>query len=299
MATKADPGTRALAPQVAVVTDTTAYLPSELARELGIDLVSLYVNWDDHSERESDMPNFDAFYGRLRGARRLPTTSQPSIGDFLAVFEPLVSAGRDIVSIHLSGGLSGTVDTARQAAERIAQGNGGGHVTVVDSSSISGGLALVVLAAARGAATGSDADTVAQRARNARDEMKMWFALDTLEYLHRGGRIGGASAWLGSALKIKPILTLEAQIVPVERVRTSGRLLQRLVDYAQQRKDDGCDAWLVQHIQAPDQAARLVESAQEIMGCPPVFVSEVGPVGGSHAGPGMLGIGAMPRKYLE
>lgn len=296
-ATKADPGTKTLAPHVAVVTDTTAYLPSELARERGIDLVSLYVNWDDRSERESDMPNFDAFYSRLRGARRLPTTSQPSIGDFLAVFEPLVSAGRDVVSIHLSGGLSGTVDTAQQAAEQIAQGNG--RVTVVDSSSISGGLALVVLAAARGAATGSDADTVAQRAQSARDEMKMWFALDTLEYLHRGGRIGGASAWLGSALKIKPILTLEAQIAPVERVRTSGRVLQRLVDYAQQRKDDGCDAWLVQHIQTPDQAARLVESAQEIMGCPPVFVSEVGPVGGSYAGPGMLGIGAMPGKYLE
>lgn len=298
-ATKAGPGTKPLAPHVAVVTDTTAYLPSELARERGINLVSLYVNWDDRSERESDMPNFDAFYSRLRGARRLPTTSQPSIGDFLAVFEPLVGAGRDVVSIHLSGGLSGTVDTAQQAAKRIAQGDGGGRVTVVDSSSISGGLALVVLAAARGAATGSDADTVAQRARSARDEMKMWFALDTLEYLHRGGRIGGASAWLGSALKIKPILTLEAQIAPVERVRTSGRVLQRLVDYAQQRKDDGCDAWLVQHIQAPDQAARLVESAQEIMGCPPVFVSEVGPVGGSYAGPGMLGIGAMPGKYLE
>jgi DegV family protein with EDD domain len=284
---------------VAVVTDTTAYLPSELVRERGIELVSLYVNWDDRSEREADMPNFDAFYARLRDARTLPTTSQPSVGDFLAVFEPLVRSGRDVVSIHISAGLSGTFETARQAADRIAQNNGDGRVTVVDSSTMCGGLALVVLAAASAAAAGNDAATVAGRARDSREEMKIWFALDTLEYLHRGGRIGGASAWLGSALKIKPILTLGAEVVPVERVRTSRRVVERLVDYARQRKADGCDAWLVQHIQAPGQAARLAESIQEIMGRPPVLVSEVGPVGGSHAGPGMLGIGAMPSRYLE
>ena len=292
-------GTEAFVPPVAVVTDTTAYLPSELIRERGIGLVSLYVSWDDRSERESDMPSLDAFYDRLRGTQRLPTTSQPSIGDFLEVYEPLVEAGQDIVSIHLSGGISGTVEAARQAAERIAKRRGTGRVTVIDSATICGGLALVVLGAARAAAGGGDAEKVAQRARDAREEMKMWFALDTLEYLRRGGRIGAASAWLGSALKIKPILTLEEQITPVERVRTHTRVLQRLVHYAQQRKADGCDAWLVQHIQAPDEAARLVEATQKIMDCPPLFVSEVGPVGGSYAGPGMLGIGAMPAKYLD
>jgi DegV family protein with EDD domain len=284
---------------VAVVTDTTAYLPSELIREHGIGLVSLYVNWDDRFERESQMSSFDAFYDRLRGTQKFPTTSQPSIGDFVEVYEPLVQAGQDIVSIHLSGGISGTVETARQAAEQIAEHWGKGRVTVIDSASMCGGLALVVLGAAGAAAGGADARKVAQRAQDARKEMKMWFALDTLEYLRRGGRIGAASAWLGSALKVKPILTLEEQITPIERVRTRARVLQRLVEYAQERKADGCDAWLVQHIQAPDQAARLVEATEEIMGCPPLLVSEVGPVGGSYAGPGMLGIGAMPAKYLE
>lgn len=189
------------------MTDSTAYLPSELIGERGIDVVSLYVSWDDRSERESEMPNLDAFYERLRGAQRLPTTSQPSIGDFLEVYEPLVEAGQDIVSIHLSGGISGTVEAARQAAERITKRWGTGRVTVIDSTSMCGGLALVVLVAARAAAGNGDAEEVARCVRDARQEMKMWFALDTLEYVRRGGRIGAASAWLGSALKVKPILT--------------------------------------------------------------------------------------------
>jgi DegV family protein with EDD domain len=287
------------APHVAVVTDTTAYLPNALIREHGIGLVSLHVNWNGRSQRESEMGDLDAFYDRLREGQEFPTTSQPSIGDFLEVYEPLAEAGHDIVSIHLSGGISGTVGVARQAAERIAKRSGTGRVTVIDSASMCGGLALVVLGAARAAAGGGDAEKVARRAADAREEMKMWFALNTLEYLRRGGRIGAASAWLGSALKIKPILTLGEQITPVERVRTHDRVLQRLIHYAQQRKADGCDAWLVQHIQAPDEAARLVEAVQEIMGCPPLLVSEVGPVGGCYAGPGMLGIGAMPAKHLE
>jgi DegV family protein with EDD domain len=122
----------------------------------------------------------------------------------------------------------------------------------------------------------------------------MWFAVDTLEYLRRGGRIGAAQAWLGSALKIKPILTLEAEITPIERVRTGRRAQERLLEYAQQLQDDGSDGWVVQHIQAPEEAGRLVADAAEVMGKPPVFVSEIGPVIGTHVGPGLLGIGGVP-----
>lgn len=270
-----------------------------MIRARGIGIVSLYVNWADRSERESDMPSFEEFYTQLRSTQQLPTTSQPSIGDFLEVYEPLVDSGRDVVSIHISGGISGTVESARQAAERIAESRGANRVTVIDSASVAGGLAMVVLAAASAASGGENAEAVAQRAHDARAQMKIWFAIDTLEYLRRGGRIGAASAWLGSALKIKPILTLEEQITPIERVRTSGRALQRLVDYAQQRKNDGADAWVVQHIQAADQAAKLAEAAQKIMGRPPELISEVGPVLGTHVGPGMLGIGGMPAKFLN
>jgi DegV family protein with EDD domain len=283
---------------VAVVSDTTAYLPADLAAEHGIRLVSLYVNWPDGSERESEMPDFDAFYERLRSSEQLPTTSQPSVGDFLAVYEPLVDEGRQVVSIHISAGLSGTVDSARQAAERLGQRGAAERVTVIDSESACGGLGLMVLAAARAARAGGGAPEVVEQAKAARRDLKMWFAVDTLEYLRRGGRIGAASAWLGTALKIKPILTVESEITPVERVRTGARALKRLSDYAEQRKADGADAWVVQHIQAPDQAQALIAETEKLMGGPPLFTSEVGPVIGAHVGPGLLGVGGIPSHHV-
>jgi DegV family protein with EDD domain len=283
-------------PNVAVVTDTTAYLPADLARQEGIHLVSLYVNWAEGSEREADMPDFDGFYDRLRTAEQLPTTSQPSIGDFLEVWEPLLDQGSEIVSIHISGALSGTVESARQARDRL--GDRGRQIEVVDSTSGCGGLGLLAIGAARAAAAGAAKEAVAERAMDVRAAFKMWFAVDTLEYLRRGGRIGAASAWVGTALKIKPILTLEAEITPIERVRTSGRALARLTAYAQQRRDDGADAWVVQHIQSPEEADRLVRATEEIMGVPPVFTSEIGPVIGAHVGPGLLGVGGVPASVL-
>jgi DegV family protein with EDD domain len=281
-------------PGVAVVTDTTHYLPRELADAQGIQQVSLYVNWPEGQEREIDMPSFDAFYDRLRRSAELPTTSQPSIGDFLTVYEPLVAAGTDVVSIHLAGGISGTVESARQAAKQA-----GGRIEVLDSETACGGLGLMVLAAARAARDGASLEEVVATAREAREKLKIWFAIDTLDYLQRGGRIGKAQAMLGAALKIKPILSLESEIVPVERVRTAGRAFERMVEYARSRHDDGADGWVVQHIQAPDQAARLVERGREIFGSEPVWVSEVGPVIGAHVGPGLMGVGAMPRAMLR
>ena len=124
----------------------------------------------------------------------------------------------------------------------------------------------------------------------------MWFAIDTLEYLRRGGRIGGARAWIGSALKIKPILTLEEEITPVERVRTRARSIERLRDYARQRHEQGLDAWVVQHIQDPEAAASLAGDCREIFGGEPVFISEIGPVIGAHVGPGLLGVGSVSRS---
>jgi DegV family protein with EDD domain len=283
---------------VAIVTDSTGYLPTQLAVENEIQLVSLYVNWEDSSERELDMPDFDDFYDRLRGADRLPTTSQPSIGDFLDVYRPLVADGYDVVSVHISGGISGTVEAARQATERLAAEGGSGRVTVIDSERACGGLGLIALAGAKAARAGGDLETVLERIERARENLKMWFAVDTLEYLRRGGRIGAASAWLGSALKIKPILTLDKEITPIERVRTGNKALRRLTEYAEQRRDDGADAWVVQHIQAPQEVAQLAEATERVMGSPPVFVSEIGPVIGAHIGPGLLGVGGVPRADL-
>jgi DegV family protein with EDD domain len=171
-------------------------------------------------------------------------------------------------------------------------------VHVIDSESACGGQGLVVLAAAAAARDGADAVAVAQRARRARASLKMWFAIDTLEYLRRGGRIAGAQAWLGSALKIKPILTVESEITPVERVRTSRRAFERMVDLLRSRQADGADGWMVQHIQAPAEAKELAARGIEIFGCEPRVVSEIGPVIGTHVGPGLLGAGGIPGCFL-
>src|SRR5437016_4111267 len=289
-------------PRVAVVTDTTAYIPSEVLEANGVRVVSLYVNFGtERTEREAEIVDYERFFDELRSAEELPTTSQPSVGDFVAVYEPLLAEGHDIVSIHIAGGRSGTPDAARQAKETLERdGPNGERVHVLDSTTAAGGLGLVVLAAARRAAdrsaTGADVLGVA---REARESLKMWFAIDTLEFLKRGGRIGAASAWIGSTLKIKPILSVENEITPVERVRTSGRAFERMVDYARQRSESDANAWVVQHIQAPDQAELLADRCREIFGRDSVFTSEIGPVLGVHTGPGLLGVGAIPERFFD
>lgn len=284
---------------VAVVTDSTQYLPREIADEQGIRQVSLYVGWQGQPERELEMDGFDGFYRRLGSDPELPTTSQPSIGDFLAVWEPLLEQGRDIVSIHLAGGISGTCEAARQAHGLLGERGLGERVEVIDGETACGGMGLLVLAACAAGRAGADRGAVVERVREARKALKIWFCLDTLEYLRRGGRVGKAQAWLGGTLRIKPILSMEYEIVPVERVRTAGRAFERMVQYAQQLRDEGSDGWVVQHIQATEQAERLIERCREIFDSEPVFTSEVGPVIGTYTGPGLIGVGAIPRTLLS
>jgi DegV family protein with EDD domain len=286
-------------PAVAVVTDSTSYLPRDLVAARGILEVSLYVRDGGGQRRELDIDDYARFYDDLRAATDLPTTSQPSIGDFTAVYEPLVAAGADVVSVHIAGGISGTVESARQAAAAIVRAHPGRRIEVVDSTVSAGALGLVALAASARAAAGGDADAVVAAAGAAIDAMRFWFAVDTLEYLRRGGRIGAAQAWLGGALKIKPILTLDGQITPIERVRTSKRAFELMVEYLRARRADGADGWVVQHVQSPDVADRLIARGREIYGCEPAFVSEVGPVIGAHVGPGLVGVGGIPRALLK
>ncbi len=283
---------------VTVVTDTTHSIPADEVARAGAQQVSLYINEGGQTTREIDL-DLAAFYARLGQDPQLPTTSQPSIGDFLAVYEPLLDAGQDIVSVHLSGGISGTVDTARQAAAEALRTRPDRRVEVIDSRSAAGGHGLIVLAAAAGARAGEDVDAVAARTQQAIRDTRIWFAVDTLEFLRRGGRIGTAQAWVGGALKIKPILTVDGEVTPVERVRTSGRAFQRLVTAMHERAADGATAWAVQHIRAEDEIARLVEQGREIFGREPEIVSELGPVVGTYAGPGMLGVAGVPPALLE
>jgi DegV family protein with EDD domain len=287
--------------RVAVVTDSTSYLPTDLIERHGIHVVPLYVVFDgDRPVSELDITDYPAFFEELRTADKLPTTSQPSVGDFTAAYEPLLTNGGEIVSIHISGGLSGTPEAARQAKEALERdGRGGERIEVIDSTTAAGGLGMMVLTAAKAAADGASALETADRVREARSELKIWFAIDTLEFLRRGGRIGAARAWIGSTLKVKPILTVENEMTPVERVRTSSRAFERLLDYARQRHESGADAWSAQHIAAPDQCARLVERCTEVYGCDPTIVSEVGPVLAAHTGPGLLGVGGLPPRFVR
>jgi DegV family protein with EDD domain len=283
-----------------VVSDTTCYLPPDLVADNGIHLVSLYVGLEGQLEPESEISDYAAFYDRLRNSTGKVTTSQPSIGDFVAVYEPLLAEGKEVVSIHISGGISGTCEAAEQARDRLAEeGKGGERIHVYDSRTGCGALGLCVLGACAAADSGAGAEAVLQRAVELRESLKIWFAVDTLEFLRRGDRIGRARGWLGTTLKIKPILTLEEEITPVERVRTRSRSLERMRGYARQRHEDGADAWVVQYIEDREAAEELIGDCREIFGREPVFTSEVGPVIGAHVGPGLIGVGSVPESVLS
>ncbi|HEX3323884.1 MAG TPA: DegV family protein [Solirubrobacterales bacterium] len=280
---------------VAVVTDSTTYLPPELIERWGIQQVSLYVGWggDRRPEHEYDL---DDFYAQLRDSDDLPSTSQPSVGDFLACFEPLAGAGRDVVSVHIASGLSGTYESAVEAARVVADKGLPGQVEVVDGQTGAGGLGCLVIGAARAAEQGLALDEVVDAVRRTREGLDMWFCLDTLEYLRRGGRIGAAQALVGTALKIKPILTFGTEITPVGRVRTRRRAMQQMIGYLHELHDRGANEWFVQHAQSLDDAEALVAEGTAILGSEPLFCTRVGPVLGAHLGSGMLvgGLGCAP-----
>jgi DegV family protein with EDD domain len=279
---------------VAIVTDSTPYVPREMLAEMAVDQVSLYVGWEGELRPEREYEDLDDFYARLKASPTLPTTSQPSVGDFLACYQPLLAAGQDILSIHIAGGLSGTCESAREAAAIVAGEGHPGRVEVLDSQTGAGGLGCLVVLAAESARAGNGLAEVVAAVRAGRETLDIWFCLDTLEYLRRGGRIGAAQAMVGTALKIKPILTFGTEIAPVGRVRTHARAFDRMVAYLDELHDRGATDWIVQHAQAPGDAERLVEEGTARFGHGPLFCTEVGPVLGAHLGSGML-VGGMTR----
>jgi DegV family protein with EDD domain len=285
---------------VAVVTDTTQYIPREIMDRHGIQLVSLYVNWNGRTDRESDLGDYDGFYDHMRTAATLPSTSQPSVGDFLAVWEPLLESGDSLLSIHLSGGISGTVGAAQQARDAlIERGIGPERIQVLDSETGCAGHGLMAIAAANAVRRGADLQGATEAARALRGQMKILFAVDTLEYLRRGGRIGAAAALVGTALAVKPLLHVDdGRIVPLEKVRTTGRAIGRLVDLAASAAGSGPVGLAVHHLAAPERAAELATRLDErVPGSSGCLISEVGAVIGAHTGPGVLGVVVLPGGY--
>ena len=278
---------------VAVVTDSSAYLPDELIEGYGIHVVPLYVILAGRSGREGwDVRPDDVAKALLARGQKV-STSRPTSGDFVAAYRKALEAGADhLVSVHLSSELSGTWDAARLAASQVGE-----HiVTVVDTRSAAMGAGFAVLAAARSAAAGASAAEVAETARTIAAATRTFFVVDTLEHLRRGGRIGSAAAILGSALSVKPVLHMQdGRVVPLEKVRTFARAMNRLVQRAVEAAGEGPVSIAVHHLAAPERAERLATELRErLPQLRELHVSGLGAAIGAHVGPGAVGIVVAP-----
>lgn len=271
---------------VKVVTDSTADLPPEIAQELGITVVPLQVIFGVTSYRDGIDLTSEEFFRRLQEALELPRTSQPSVGEFLSVYERLSADTDRILSVHVSSRLSGTTQTAHTAAQNLI---GRCTIEVIDSGTISMAMGFAVIAAARAARAGADLDACAQAARSVLRRQRLAVALDTLEYLRRGGRIGRAQAFLGGLLRLKPILTIrDGEAYPLARVRTRRKALDEILRIC---LDQGTVAEAaVMHTTTPEDARYLADEVARRWPGVPVYSGRIGPVIGVHGGPGLVGL---------
>ena len=275
------------AAQVAVVTDSTAYLPPGVADEYGVRVVPLRVSIGSRTGTDGIEVSSAEVTRALRD-RVAVTTSRPSPAEFAAVYREALDAGAThVVSVHLSAALSGTWESAVLAAQDFDYG----VVRVVDSRSTAMALGFAVLAAAGAARDGASAASVQDAAVSTVDSTRTYFYVDTLEYLRRGGRIGTAAAWLATSLSVKPLLhVLDGQIVPLEKVRTSTKAIARLVQLTVDAAGSGPADIAVHHLAAPDRAAEVAARLRaEVPALGELHTSEVGAVIGAHIGPGVLG----------
>jgi DegV family protein with EDD domain len=279
---------------VAVVTDSTAYLPTGLAALRGIRVVPLEVRLGDRVGREGVDIDAAAVSAALADHRTVQT-SRPAPAEFVTTYRAALAQGAaGVVSVHLSGELSGTWDSARLAAQEV----GRDRVRVVDSRATAMGLGYAVLAAADAADGGGDAATVEDAAADVAARCRVFFCVDTLDRLRRGGRIGAAAALLGSALAVKPLLHVaQGRIVPLEKVRTTARAAQRMVELAVRAAGDGPVDLAVHHLGAAERADELAQRLRDrLPRVARLLVTEVGAVIGAHAGTGLLGIVVVPRR---
>jgi DegV family protein with EDD domain len=279
---------------VAVVTDSTSYLPKEIAEEQGIRVVALEVRLGDRVGREGIDIDAAELSAALADRHLDVQTSRPTPAEFVACFRAALEGGADeVVSVHLSRELSGTWDSARLAAEEV----GAGRVHVVDSRSTAMGLGFAVLAAADAARAGAAGTEVAAAAEAVAARCRLFFSVETLDRLRRGGRIGAAAALVGTALAVKPLLhVVQGRIVPLEKVRTTARAAQRLVELAVRAAGDGPVDLAVHHLAAATRAEEVAARLRERLQVARLLVSEVGAVIGAHVGPGLLGVVVVPKS---
>ena len=274
--------------KIIIVTDSSAYIPDEAQEDLNIAVIPLWLLWDEKSYQDGIDIFPDEFYRRLKESKTLPTSSQPSAQEFVDFYQKVLADADAIVSVLVSSKISGTIASAEAAAAEHPELG----VRIVDSYSSAMGLGLTVLAAARAAKEGRSIGQVVAAAENMRDRVNTIFVVDTLEYLHKGGRISGGKRLLGSALNIKPILHFEeGQIRPLSQARTKHKALNQLLEIVEERLDGKLmHETAIMDVNSPDEGDMVADMVRERFKPDRVHRTTVSPVVGTHVGPGTVGI---------
>jgi DegV family protein with EDD domain len=279
--------------KIAIITDSTAYLPKEFVDRHNIRVVPLKIHWNEKTYRDGIDISPSVYYKLLSRSSTIPTTSQPPVDEFLQIYEELAADHDGIIVPLISSGISGTFSSAKTAATMFSDV----PVEVIDTLSTSAGLALVDIAVAQAVTEGKQLAEVKQLAEGIVDRLAMYFVVDTLKYLHKGGRIGGASRYFGTALRIKPILYLDPQgkIDSLDRVRTKSKAIKKLIELAVV-KADGKPAHVgIIHADALVEARQIQSQLSDQIECKQVEIYDFSPVIGTHVGPGTVGIGIYPE----
>ena len=273
--------------RVAVVTDSTAYIPPALLERFQIRVIPLHLIWGHNMFLDGVTMDPRTFYTQLATRSQIPTTAQPSAGEFVEFFKA-VDGAEAIVGVFISSKLSGTTASAQTAREMLIERT----IEVVDSRSTSMGLGFIALAAAQAAAQGKSPAEVAAVARRVAPRVHVLFVVETLKYLHRGGRVGGASRWVGTALNIKPLLHLnEGRVDTLERVRTKGKAVARMLDVMTEHVGEAQAVHIaVFHANVPDEALALRNRIERRFACETPYIVPLSPVIGTHIGPGTVGV---------
>ncbi len=279
---------------IGIVTDSTAYLDGDYAQKNGIEVVPLKVVMEETSYREGIDIGNEEFYRRMREEDIFPTTSQPSAGEFLETYREMSRRHEALVSIHISAGISGTYDSARSAAAEM----GDYPIEVIDSRFTGMQLMLMVQQLVRARDAGGGVEELRRLAEKMIAGSVLMFCVDTLEYLHRGGRIGGAQALMGSMLRIKPLLYIDGTIDALEKVRGSKKALARLVELAAEKAGGRKVLVALTHVRNVARMNELKGMVEKALDCDPADIvsNECGPVIGSHVGPGTVGVGFFPAE---
>ena len=278
--------------KIAVVTDSTAYMPDALIKKHNIHIIPAKIHWDDSTLIDGVDITPAQFYERLDRSATIPSTSQPSAGDFLKLFNDLSTKYDEIIALLVSSGISGTINSAEVALNTFTNK----PVVIIDTHSASGGLGMIVVEAAKAVSEGKSLKEIKQIAEDIVKKLKVFFVVDTLKYLHKGGRIGGASRYLGSALDIKPILYLDdsGKIEALEKVRTKKKATSRLVELAAEYANGKPVNVSVLHANVLEEITYLRDQLLEQLDCNQIDIYELSPAIGVHVGPGTIGIAIYP-----